>query len=729
MIDQLQRALHGSGGNDHSPEPLLRSVRSTKILPRHLERSAIVYVRQSSAFQVLEHAESKARQYALADHAVALGWSPGQVVVIDEDQGKSGKNADNRAGFRHLLEEVTSGRVGLVLGLEMSRLARSSKDWHHLLELCALFGALLGDQDGVYNPTDSNDRLLLGLKGTMSEFELFTMRNRLQRGIWHKAERGEMHVAPPVGYERLPSDEIVQDSDEQARSVIQLIFDKFDELGSARKVLIYLVRNGIRLGMRLNRGPRRGTLEWRKPQFGTVWRILTHPNYAGAYVFGRKEVEPGQKTGKHRRFPKRYSADAWKILLKDRMPAYITWERYEANQRRLRANRSGASSAGVPRGGDAMLAGIAICGSCGRRFRPLYPRAGNPYYFCARDTEFIQERTCHGVSARVIDRLVVRQIHEALKPAGLRLSLRAIDDSRKEIEHRDKHWKQQLERARYEVNRAERQYHAVEPENRLVARTLEQRWESALLELRHIEDEYDRFSRSKPPQVTEQEQSRIAALSLNIPALWEATSTTNADRKEIIRCLVDQVVVCVRHNTEYCDVTIHWKGGYTSQHEVVRPVRSRSQLQDDDRLRARVTELRLRGETATAIALTLVSEGFVTPRQRGDYSADIVRGLLRRYGLVEPQQPEVLLQDEWWLPELARKLKVSCRKLRAWADQQWCHARQTENRNRWVVWADQQEIDRLYLLTTQSKLGNTSYPKELITPKNRKAHPDGVAST
>ena len=563
---------------------------------------------------------------------------------------------------------MTLGHVGLVLGLEMSRLARSSKDWHHLLELCALFGTLLGDQDGVYNPIDSNDRLLLGLKGTMSEFELFTMRNRLQRGIWHKAERGEMHIAPPVGYQKLPSGEVVLDSDEQARSVIRIIFDKFDELGSARKVLIYLVENGIRLGVRINRGARRGQLEWHRPQFGMVWRILSHPNYAGAYVFGRKEVERGPAVGgRGRRCPKRYRADAWKILLKDRMPAYISWDRYEANQRRLQSNLYRASSPGAPRQGDALLTGVAVCGSCGRRFRTLHPRPGKPYYFCSRHLELIREQTCHGVTARVIDSLVICQVLEALKPAGLKLSLRAIEDGQKERDRLEDQWKKRLERARYDVQRAERQYQAVEPENRLVARTLEQRWEAALLELRRVEDDHDRFIRDRPQRVTEAERARITALAADIPALWEAESTTNADRKEIIRCLVDQVVVLVHGNTERCDVTIHWKGGYTSRHEVIRPVRSRLQLEDGERLRARITELKRQGQTAASIAATLTAEGFVTPRQRGDYNANLVYGLLRRYGLTRRPTQEDLRKDEWRLPELARKLGVSRGKLREWA--------------------------------------------------------------
>ncbi|HWB12760.1 MAG TPA: recombinase family protein [Pirellulales bacterium] len=702
----------------HAPEPLVRSVRSAKIQARHLERSAIVYVRQSSQIQVLEHAESKARQYALADQAVALGWRTEKVLVIDEDQGKSGKRADHRTGFQQLLAEVTLGHVGLVLGLEMSRLARSSKDWHHLLELCALFGVLLGDQDGVYNPIDSNDRLLLGLKGTMSEFELFTMRNRLQRGIWHKAERCEMHIAPPVGYQRLPSGEVVLDTDEQARDIVQLVFDKFDELGGARKVMIYLVQHGIQLGIRINRGSRCGTLVWRRPNPGIIWRILTHPIYAGAYVFGRKEAEPGQVNGKYRRYQKRYSADAWKILLKDRMPAYISWERYEANQKRLKDNRSTITSSGVPRDGGAMLAGIVICGTCGRRFRCHHPRPEHPYYFCARDTELAQERTCHGLAARVVDRLVINQVQEALKPAALKLSLRAIEDSQKERDRLEAHWKKRLERARYEADRAERQYQAVEPENRLVARTLEQRWETTLLELRCLQDDYDRFSREKPRRVTEVQRARIMALAQDIPTLWDAESTTNADRKEILRCVIDQVVVRVEQNTERCDVTIQWKGGFASQHEIIRPVQSRNQMQDEDRLRERITQLKLQGKTAASIAATLVADGFVTTRQRGDYNGDIVRALMRRYGLAKIRLPGSLLENEWRLGELAKRLGVSSRKLRSWVLCKWCHARRTEN-DRWIVWADRQEIHRLRQLASQSTRGANNYPATMTTPRTR----------
>lgn len=279
--------------------------RSAKIQDYHLERLAIVYVRQSSPQQVLEHRESRERQYALADYAGTLGWSKERVVVIDEDQGHSGKTADGRAGFHRLLAEVTMNHVGLVLGLEMNRLARSNKDWHHLLEVCAVFGALLADQDGVYDPRDCNGRLLLGLKGTMSEFELVTMRNRLERGKLNKAERGELFLAVPAGYVKRPTGEVAADPDEQIRAVVALIFDKFEELGSIYAVFHYLIRNAIRIGGRSRSGPQRGQVEWRRPSLPTLWQMLRHPIYAGAYAFGRRPLDP-KKRGPGCRAAKRW---------------------------------------------------------------------------------------------------------------------------------------------------------------------------------------------------------------------------------------------------------------------------------------------------------------------------------------------------------------------------------------------------------------------------------------
>src|SRR4051795_10842093 len=277
-----------SAGTPPGMPPPSRGRRSPKIRDRHLDLLAVVYVRQSSPQQVLDHKESRERQYELVDHALALGWPRARVLVIDDDQGRSAKEADRRQGFQRLLAEVSMDHVGLVLGLEMSRLSRTSREWHHLLEVCALFGTLLADQDGVYDPSDTNDRLLLGLKGTISEFELITMRNRLERGRLHKAQRGELFHNVPTGYVKLSTERVEMDPDEQVRDIIRLIFDKYDEIGTAWGVFHYLIRNNIRLGFRPFYGPNRGNLEWRRPNLLTIFQILRNPIYAGAYAYGRR---------------------------------------------------------------------------------------------------------------------------------------------------------------------------------------------------------------------------------------------------------------------------------------------------------------------------------------------------------------------------------------------------------------------------------------------------------
>src|SRR4051794_26999837 len=319
-----------------------RALRSPKILDLHLDRLAVVYVRQSDPQQVLNNRESRERQYALADHAAALGWPRDRVMVIDDDQGQSGRTADQRGGFQRLLAEVTMEHVGLIIGIEMSRIARNNRDWHNLLEMCAIFGTILADEDGVYDPQDSNDRLLLGLKGTISEFELVTMRNRLERGRLNKARRCELFPSVPTGYVKLSTERVEMDPDEQVREVVRLIFDKYDEIGTVWGVFHYLIQNHICLGIRPFQGPNRGSLEWRRPSLLTVHQVLRNPMYAGAYAYGRR---PNKRirtaTGKRTTAGNWVPMQQWKVLKRDCLPAYITWERYLENQERLRQHRSG----------------------------------------------------------------------------------------------------------------------------------------------------------------------------------------------------------------------------------------------------------------------------------------------------------------------------------------------------------------------------------------------------
>jgi DNA invertase Pin-like site-specific DNA recombinase len=508
-LDAIGRTVRTPAEQPSSKEFISHSsiLRSSKILDLHLDRIAIVYVRQSDPQQVLNHRESRERQYALADHAAALGWPRDRILVIDEDQGLSGRTADQRSGFQRILAEVTMEHVGLILGIEMSRIARNNRDWHNLLEMCAIFGTLLADLDGVYDPRDTNDRLLLGLKGTSSEFELVTMRNRLEGGRLRKAQRGELFHHVPWGYVKLSPERVEMDPDEQVREVIRLVFDKYDEIGSAWGVFHYLVRNNIRLGIRPFHGPNRGNLEWRRPTMLSVHQVLRHPMYAGAYAFGRR---PHQRirtaAGEHTRAGNWVPMERWKVLKLDCLPAYIPWERYLMNQERLRQHRFMPGSKGAPRDGPALLTGLLVCGRCGRCLQASYPSQERSYYNCVRYLREGTERTCHGLSAAVIDDLVTRQVLLALEPAALELSCRAVDAIRQDRARLDKHWRQQLERAGHEARDGERRYRAVDPENRLVARSLEQRWEEGLRAEREVRDDYDRFLREQPPSLSPQEQ-------------------------------------------------------------------------------------------------------------------------------------------------------------------------------------------------------------------------------
>jgi DNA invertase Pin-like site-specific DNA recombinase len=592
--DTQKQREHVPGLTDRHRQGLV----SPKIQNNHWERLAIVYVRQSTPQQVLDNRESQARQYALADYAATLGWPQERTLVIDEDQGRSGRSADERLGFQRLLLEVTLEHVGIVLALEMSRLARSNKDWHHLLELCAIFGTLLADQEGVYDPRDPNDRLLLGLKGTMSELEIHTMRNRLDKGRLCKAQRGELVLGLPVGYVKTPAGVVALEPDEQVRTVLALIFDKFDELGSAWAVFQYLVRHNIQLGIRPHDGPQRGQLQWRRPSSALLYVILHHPIYAGTYVYGRRVVDPKRQGPGRRSKRKVVPSEQWKVVLHDHLPAYISRERYQHNQERLRQNRSHKEATGAARQGAALLSGIVFCGRCGSRLRVAYRRCGDARYDCRSHEARGLARTCKGVGATAIDTLVAQQVLRALQPAALALSLRAGQDVQQERQRLDLLWQQQLQRSHFESADAQRHYRAVDPENRLVANTLEQQWEQALRQEKQLQEEYDRHVRQTPPQVTPAEVAALQALATDIPTLWAASGTTAADRKELVRCLVERVVVSVCDNSEYVDVALHWAGGFVSQHQIVRRVGSYEQLRDFDRLLERVRQSWQQGSSA-----------------------------------------------------------------------------------------------------------------------------------
>jgi hypothetical protein len=436
-------------------------------------------------------------------------------------------------------------------------------------------------------------------------------------------------------------------------------------------------------------------LEWRAATPAALHRMLHHPIYAGAYSYGRRRVDRkqtahGTGTVRMRAVP----MAEWKVLLRDRMPAYITWERYLANRQRLLQNRSLSASPGVPRVGRALLTGLLVCGACGRRMYATYRSKSQAYYHCTRQKH--EGSACCGLAARAIDELVAEHVLLALRPAALELSLRAIEDLRRERERLRRHWEQRLERAAHEAGRAERQYLAVEPENRLVARGLERKWEEALRTERDLREEYERFLKDQPPLLGAEEEARIRDLAGDIEVLWGAAETTMADRREIVRLLIERVRVGVRPKDERAEVEITWRGGPPTRHEIIRTVSRYEALAGYDRLLARIVELRREGRTMAGIAAQLNREGYRTPRSRKGYTTTTVRKLVSRSGVTGVAiGSEPLRANERRLPELARELGMSANRLRHWAVRRKVRARRLAPRGEWVVWADGKERRRL----------------------------------
>lgn len=701
-----------------------------KIRPRHLDRLAMVYVRQSTPHQVAENRESADLQYQLRQRAVELGWLDTRVLVIDDDQGCSGQSIDNRPGFQRLLAEISLGHVGIVFGREMSRLARSNKDWHQLLELCAVFQVLLADADGVYDPSDFNDRLLLGLKGTMSEAELHILKTRMHQGKLNKARRGELFTCVPVGYVRSADGGIALDPDEQVRSVIRLIFDKFIELGSVPKAHAYFVANDIRIGLRAYKGPDRGRLEWHQARRRTLYEVLRHPIYAGAYVYGRNPCDRTRTaSGRFKSGRRTVPPQEWICFLKNRVPAYITWEQYEANRRRMRANdlcRGNNTSAGKA---PTLLNGLLTCGRCGKPMSARNARAtALPRYVCDAAKYEYGAPVCQGVRAAAVDRRIEELVLQAVEPAALELSLRAADRVERDRERLHAQWRQKLERADYEVGRARRQYDAVDPDNRLVARELERQWERKLTALQGLTEEYARFEHEQPRQMTAQDRDRIRALAADVPALWHAPTTVGADRRAMVRQLIERVTVTRRGTSEAIDVVIRWHEGTESYQVVHQGTRRYDQLGDFEQLKVRVTELRGEGRTGEQIAEVLNREGYRTPRG-GPFTVHRVRRLSILLGLTAApagvRGPEELPgSGEWWLRDLARELSVEPIVIHQWRWSGRIHARQLPGSNgRVIVWADGNERRRLrrlraYELAHRFQRGHRA-PAELTTPKAR----------
>ena len=546
----------------------------SKIKPSHLQRAALVYLRQSTPSQVERNRESTARQYALAERACQLGWSQQQVMVIDEDLGLSGSTTNKRSGFARLTSEVALAHVGIVLVLEVSRLARNNADWYRLLELCGVTDTLLGDSDGVYHPALFNDRLLLGLKGTMSEAELHVLRARLDGGIRHKAARGELRRGLPVGFVWGEGDgEVLFHPDEAVTSAIRTVFECFAEFGSARRVWLWF--RSERLPFPLQDGPG-GQVRWVTPTYTAIHHILTNPVYAGAYAYGKSRCERyvdehGAVKERMRHLP----IEQWAVLIPEHHPGFIDWATFQANQARLDSNTRPQphQAGGAVREGSALLQGIATCGHCGRRLHTHYRgRNSTPGYHCAgKDLVNGRGVYCLNVGGLAIDQAVAQAFLEAVTPAAVEATRLSVEQLRANQDAALSQWRLEVERARYEAQRAERRYRAVEPENRLVARGLETEWENRLRELAAAEIELRRREQQRPRSLTPEQLRHLQSLGSDIHKVWNATTTTDRDRKELLHTLLEEVVLNLKRAEGHAHLALRWRGGAITALDVPVP--------------------------------------------------------------------------------------------------------------------------------------------------------------
>ena len=558
----------------------------SKIQPSHLQRAAFVYLRQSTPSQVEQNRESTARQYALVERACQLGWSQQQVMVIDEDLGLSGSTTNKRSGFARLTSEVALAHVGLVLVLEVSRLARNNADWYRLLELCGVTDTLLGDSDGVYHPALFNDRLLLGLKGTMSEAELHVLRARLDGGIRNKAARGELRRALPVGFVWGEGDgEVLFHPDEAVTSAIRTVFESFAEFGSARRVWLWF--RSERLPFPLQDAPG-GQVRWVTPTYTAIHHILTNPVYAGAYAYGKTRCERyvdehGAVKERMRHLP----LEQWAVLIPEHHPGFIDWATFQANQARLDSNTRPQphQAGGAVREGSALLQGIATCGHCGRRLHTHYRgRNSTPGYHCVgKDLVNGRGVYCLNVGGVAIDQAVAQAFLEAVTPAAVEATRLSVEQLQANQDAALSQWRLEVERTRYEAERAERRYRAVEPENRLVARGLEAEWEQALRELADAETELIRRQAARPKTLTLQEKQAILALGDDLGSVWDAPTTTDKERKQLLRTLTHEVGITLHRDdpAPHASLILRWKGGAIS--ELTVPLRRRQpKIRTDD---------------------------------------------------------------------------------------------------------------------------------------------------
>jgi DNA invertase Pin-like site-specific DNA recombinase len=636
-----------------------------KVTSSHLKRLAYCYVRQSTLKQVFENTESTQRQYALRERAVALGWPVVQIVTVDSDLGETATSVADRQGFQKLMTEVSLGRVGLVMGLEVSRLARNNADWARLLEICAITDTLILDEEGIYNPTDFNDRLLLNMKGTFSEVELHVLRSRLRGGILSKARRGELKTRLPTGFVYDHNGKTIIDPDKQVQQSIRLFFDIFQRTGAAFATVKAFAKDDVKFPCRVHLGPDKGELKWQRLTSSRALMILKNPRYAGAFYYGRQRSRrniDGSMT--YFKVPR----DEWIVLIKDAHPGYITWQQHEENIRRIRQNAVAYNVIDrktPPREGPCLLQGLAVCGKCGQRMtiRYKYQRKNrlDPVYLCQRHRIERWESSCQYIPGATIDAAISKLLLTSVTPLTLEVALQVQNELEHRFNEADKLRKQQVERAEYEVNLARRRFMRVDPDNRLVADTLEAEWNEKLRNLQNANDYYETHRRRKSEKLKKAQQQEVLKLARDFPAIWNNPRTPVREKKRMIRFLIEDVTI-IRGE----DITLHvrFKGGATKTLKLPLPLKGWQYNMTDPKIVEIVDEL-LTDHTYAEIATILDKRGYKSG-QGHQIDRNIVKSITHKYKL-KTRFARLRATGKLTVDEVASLLGVTVATVRRWA--------------------------------------------------------------
>ncbi|MFC1816143.1 recombinase family protein [Thermodesulfobacteriota bacterium] len=669
-----------------------------KIQTIHLEKFAYIYIRQSSMGQVRHHLESTERQYALKDKALQLGWPLDRIRILDGDLGLSGAQATERQDFQTVVADVSMYKVGGVFSLEASRLSRSCTDWHRLLELCAFSNTVIIDEDGVYNPADFNDQLLLGLKGTMSQAELHFLRARLQGGKLNKARKGELRTPLPVGFVYDEEGRTVLDPDSEVRHAVRFLFDAFRQIGTAYGVVHRFSKEGIRFPKRSYGGAWDGKLIWGRLTDSRILCVLKNPSYAGAYVHGRyqsiKEIAPD---GTFRLRSKEMPLSAWTVLIKDHHEAYISWDEFMHNKKVLEKNRTNGEETligGAAREGLALLQSLLLCGHCGRRVTVRYKGNGGiyPVYECNKlRREGLSTKSCLQIRCDLLDQPIVNRILEAIKPKQIEIAIKAFEELDRRENVVNHQWQMRIERAQYEVNLAQRRYEEVDPSNRLVAATLERRWNDALIKVEETREAFTQHQIKEKITATEEQKTELRRLAQDLPRLWKASTTKAKDRKRILRLLIKDITVEKLDRPKQVMIHIRWQGGACEDIPISIPPSYPDRIRYTNEIIKKIRKL-AKTLTDEQIASTFNQKGMKSAKGK-PFTSSMIQWIRYKHHI---PRPNLKRSEELTVQEVADKFAISTSVVYYWIRHNIISARRPIPGSPYYITIDSQMEKELY---------------------------------